>query len=163
MRTLIVTPIVEGAVTGNIRSADRWAEVIEGLGHEVEVAASFEGQEAELLIALHAVKSRASIEAFRAARPEGRIAVILTGTDIYPVPDAVALASMRDADRLVALQTKARSQVPREMRGKVSVILQSAGKCKDEAASDPDHFDVAVVANLRDVKDPLGAAAASRP
>ena len=163
MQVLIVTPVVEGAVTGNLASAERYRGLLGDLGHEVELAHAYDGQTADLLVALHAVKGATAVAAFRAARPLAKVAVVLTGTDIYPEPGPTALETMAAADRLVALQHKAAEQVPAEWRDKVQVIVQSAeNRSTGACPGGGDTFDVAVVANLREVKDPLRAAAAAR-
>jgi len=157
MRILIVTPHAGTIATGNRCSAEQWRRLLEGVGHEVELAPSYDGQSAEVLVALNAERSHSSIAAFR-----GKKIVVLTGTDIYPEPGSSARDSMRRADCLVALQSKAVEQVPAEFRSKVRVIVQAAEPPAEKAESDAKHFDIAVVAHLRAVKDPLRAAAAVR-
>jgi len=158
MRILIVTPQSGGLATGNYCSAEQWRSVLLGLGHDVEVAAAFEGHDAEVLVALHGRRSGDSIREF-----PGKVVVVLTGTDIYPEPDELTLASMRRADRLVALQSKAVEQVLADLRDKVRVIVQAAPDSADGVGQrDPDWFDVAVVGHLRAVKDPMRTAAAAR-
>ena len=156
MRILIVTPRSGGLATGNFCSAEQWREALSGLGHDVEVAPASEGQQVDLLVALHARRSYESISAF-----PGKVVVVLTGTDIYPEPDEIVLDSMSCADRLVALQSKAVEQVPPELRDKARVILQAA-PAPAVAQRDPDRFDIAVVGHLRAVKDPMRAAEAVR-
>ncbi len=162
MRILIVTPSADGAPTGNVASAEQWRMALASAGHEVEVRSGVDGETADVLIALNAEKSRAEVEAFRERVPGGKVVVALTGTDIYPEPAPGALDSMRWADRLVALQPKAAEQVPPELRPKVSVIVQGVTDFGGELGRGGDTFDVALVANLREVKDPLLAAAAAR-
>lgn len=157
MRILIVTPQAGGLATGNRCSAEQWRDLLVGLGHQVEVGSTYGGQAAEVLVALHAVRSEASIAAF-----PGRVVVVLTGTDIYPQPGDAALASMRRADALVALQSKALEKIPAEWHLKTRVILQAAPPVDTVAQRVPERFDVAVVAHLRAVKDPLRAARATR-
>lgn len=157
MRILIVTPHADPFATGNRCTAEQWGGIFGGLGHEVEIATSYEGQACDLLVALHAGRSAESVAAFH-----GNVVVVLTGTDIYPEPGERELKSMRRADRIVVLQAKAMSQVPVECRDKTRVIVQAAPAFDGEAKPSSRHFDIAVVANLREVKDPLLAARASR-
>lgn len=90
--------------------------------------------------------------------------VALTGTDVYrdlPVSSAAQTALQR-AWRIVALQPLALKPLPKEYSAKSWVIYQSAEPARDAGPPDLNHFDIAVPGHLRDVKDPLRAAAASR-
>ena len=164
MRIVVVTPQVDQVATGNRCSTDQWAQVFQELGHEVEargVGAEFRKAEFDLLVALNAKKIPGVIEAFKSANPNGRVVVVLTGTDIYPEAGELATASMRKADCLVALQSKAVDQIPVELQEKVSVIVQSATAVEKQGTAD-EFFDVAVVGHFREVKDPMRTAAAAR-
>jgi glycosyltransferase involved in cell wall biosynthesis len=86
----------------------------------------------------------------------------LTGSDIYPAPNEKVLESIALADRLVVLQQKAIDQVPEPFREKTHVIIQSAERLGEDRSTGESTFDVCVVGHLRDVKDPLRAAAATR-
>ena len=170
MRILIATPRVGDVATGNRCSAEQWCTVLAGLGHEVklagiEVPAPGAMGRVDLLVALNAARSHDLVRSYEEEVPEGIIVVVLTGTDIYPAPGQRALESMRRADFLVVLQDRALDQVPDELREKARVIIQAV----PEVAVEPvqkrggeDPFDVAVVAHLREVKDPLLAARAAR-
>lgn len=150
-----------GPVTGNRCLADQWRDVLVGLGHVVAVTSRFDGQKADLLVALHASKCAADVAAFR-ANQSVPVVLILTGTDIYPAPEVPALDTMATADRLIALQPRAVSQVPDAFHHKIRVIRQAALPSGVVAHKSGTTFDIAVVANLRDVKDPLLTAAAAR-
>ena len=133
------------------------------LGHEVEIGSEYVGQDIDWLVCLHAQKSGPVVAACRQAGTRTRIAVVLTGTDIYPEPTDIALETMHRADVLVGLQEKAAEQLPEELRAKVRVIVQASekmGPSSQEKSLDP--FDVCVVGHLRDVKDPLLTAVAAR-
>ena len=161
MRILILTPLVAGVRTGNLSSATQWCSVLRSLGHEVEIAGEDTGDEIDVLIGLHAVKCAKGVAEIKRRTPHTTIVVAMTGTDIYPNPSDIALATMRAADRLVGLQPRAAEQLPEDLRPKVRVIIQaSAGPPPPRRSKDP--FDVCVVGHLRDVKDPMLAAAASR-
>mgnify|MGYP006969351222 CR=1 FL=1 len=57
---LLVTAANGAAATGNHCTAQQWADILRGLGHRATVAAAYDGQEADVLVALHGVKSRAA-------------------------------------------------------------------------------------------------------
>ncbi len=121
----------------------------------VIVQSEWRGERADALIALHAFRSAASIAAFHAAA-QGRIAVVLSGTDLYrdlPVrPEASR--SLDLADRLVALQEDAPRLLKPAWRSKCEVIYQSARSLKHRASQAPE-LRCTVVGHLRAEKDPL--------
>ena len=86
-RVAIATPATAEANNGNWRTAERWAGfLVGGGGCEVSLHAGDDPvplADADALIALHAVKSRAAIDRFRADRPGAPLAIVLTGTDVY--------------------------------------------------------------------------------
>jgi len=159
MRFLVLTPPSSGVRTGNLGTAGQWARILRDLGHEADVTGRYDGGKAfDVLVALNASKC---VDAVAAARARGmRVVVVLTGTDIYPEAGPEACAAMRAADRIVALQARAPEQVPAELRARVRVIVQGAGPAAPRRETDG--FQVCVVAHLREVKDPLRAAAAAR-
>ncbi len=150
--------------TGNGVTAGRWARILRRLGHRVAVAGAYRGQAADALVALHARKSYASIESFRAERPRAPLVVALTGTDLYRDlrRSARARRSIRLASRLVVLQPLAVRALPPAARGKARVIMQSAVRPRGRSRPRAGVFEVCVLAHLRAVKDPLRAARAAR-
>jgi glycosyltransferase involved in cell wall biosynthesis len=164
MDVFIAYPEQAGVVTGNFCSALQWAEILVALGHKVESGGSAAGKNAELLIALNAEKMHHEISLFSRNNPGSRIVVILTGTDIYPAVSDLSMRSMEIADRLVALQANASKVIPDALHEKLTVIVQSVEPSPITGTweMDPEAFNVALVANLRAVKDPFLAAAAAR-
>jgi len=163
---LLVTPGSSVRHSGNRCTASQWAEILRSQGHRVvvcyDVPEALPAAEADVLIAMHAVKCAAVITAYRAAFPAGKVLLALTGTDIYPDPSVVALASMREADGLIALQEKALEKIPPDCREKTSVVIQSVRSVPARPKPESDFFDVCVVGHLRKVKNPLLTAEASR-
>ena len=164
MRLLIVTPAPKGSRKGNRITADRWARLLRTLGHRVATADSFRDQPCDVLIGLHARKSAASIRRYRAKRPDGRLIVVLTGTDLYhDLPRSrAAQRSIELADRLVVLQARAVDALPRGLQAKARVIVQSAVGPTSRPAPRKDVLEVCVVGHLRPVKDPFRTALATR-
>lgn len=164
MKILIVKPGTAGPRTGNDITMLRWAQLLRGLGHEVQTGTDFEGQEADVLVAMHCYYSYAAIKRWQAERPKRPVVVALTGTDIYrdinDKPEVVA--SMDMATRLVALQAKAAEAVPERLRGKVRVIYQSAENVPRRRERRDGKFRVCAIGHLRPLKDPLLAAEAAR-
>src|SRR5688572_27989761 len=83
MRIGIVTPAPPRTQHGNRITAVRWARQLRALGHRVEIALSYEGQDWDVLLALHARRSHPSITRFSRERPEHPIILAWTGTDLY--------------------------------------------------------------------------------
>jgi putative glycosyltransferase (TIGR04348 family) len=163
LRVGVITPSPRGSRSGNRITALRWSQRLRELGHAPFVQQHWNGRDCDLLVALHARKSAASVLAFGARHPDRPMALLLAGTDVYPEfrPDAATLAALQAAARIVALQPQARAVLPPGLRDRVRVIVQSAPECapRPKVAG---AFQAAVVAHLRPVKDPLLPAQAAR-
>ena len=164
MDVLIVSPPAP-VQNGNLATAEEWAAELTNLGHRVEIASTFQDQDASLLIAIHAHKSHPSVKLFHEVRPRGRIVVALAGTDLYPALSSLSLRSLELSHRIVVLQAKALTRVPASCRSKTHVINLSATAPPSSGqgeTTNPNGFQACVVGHLREVKDPLRTAAASR-
>lgn len=166
MRIIIVTPAPAGSTHGNRITAIRWAKILKQLGHGVWIRRTLDHQPADLLIALHARRSYASIKHFQRQQPEAPIVVALTGTDVYRdlKHDPRAEKALALAQRIVVLQPKALDQLNVNFRAKARVIYQSVATSdrRSNRASRRKSFDVCVIGHLRSVKDPFRAALAAR-
>lgn len=114
-------------------------------------------------MALHARKSAKSVLAYRAAYPQRRIILVLTGTDVYRDirRSRIAQRAMEAADVLVTLQREAIKELPVRLRRKARTIVQSAAKRVHRARHDG-VLRVCVLGHLRSEKDPMRAAYAAR-
>ncbi len=157
----IITPALADANNGNWRTANRWQTL---LANHFRVivhsswpidAPPYAATEANVLIALHARRSADSIRRYRVARPNGKLIVVLTGTDLYAdlATSEQARTSIELADALIVLQEDAIRYVPREHRKKTHVIYQSA-KTLTPAQKRKDALNCVVVGHLRAEKDP---------
>lgn len=165
MKISLITPARKQARTGNRTTAMRWARILRGLGHRVQVATDYADEPADLMIALHAWRSAASVRAFRARYPNRKLIVCMTGTDIYRFQQAapdVTLGSMAMADRLVGLHDLVADSIPGAMRDKLRIIYQSAPPLSRRLPPLHGTFEVLVIGHLREEKDPLRAALAAR-
>jgi putative glycosyltransferase (TIGR04348 family) len=154
----IVTPAEPGSRQGNRITALRWARCLRALGHRVQIRETWASEEWDVLVALHAVKSRDAVERFKAWRLGAPIVVGLAGTDVY---GAAELAGLEDADRIVALQPLAVRKLPGWLQARARTIVQSARAPAFTIAPPRGVFAVHVLAHLRPVKDPFLAADAS--
>lgn len=162
MRISLITPYLPDARNGNAHTAARWLRILGRAGHRVATALEWEAQPADLMIALHARRSHASIARFAALQPDRPLILVLTGTDIYRdiQSDAAAQDSLRLAHCIVTLQEQGPQALPAALRSKVRVVYQSSPRLK--AARRPTRcFNVCVAAHLRDEKDPFRAARAA--
>jgi putative glycosyltransferase (TIGR04348 family) len=164
MKISLITPAPHASRAGNRQTAVRWARILKALGHRVSLAQVYEGEPADLMIALHAYRSAASIQYLRQHRPATPVIVALTGTDIYHFihTDPVTLQSMELADRLVGLHALVCEAIPPRLCGKLHVIYQSARPLPPGRPARRDPLRVCVIGHLRDEKDPLRAALAAR-
>ncbi len=127
------------------------------LTHDYRVAllGRWQGEPADILIALHARRSAASIERWSAERPGAPVVVVLTGTDLYRDirVDLTAQRSLELADRLVVLHERAIDDLPLAYRARAVVCFQSTTSrvSLDKTAR---HLRAVMVGHLRDEKDP---------
>jgi putative glycosyltransferase (TIGR04348 family) len=160
---LLVSPAPTDSVTGNGVTARRWRDILRGLGHDVRIAQSYDGAEYDLLIALHAVKSASAVRAFHLASPRAPVVLALTGTDLYPDLGTTGVPSdvLQIASRIVVLQPLGLDQLDPTTRLRARVIRQSLPVLAPGRPRE-DCFEVAFLAHLRPVKDPLRLAVAVR-
>lgn len=164
MHIVLVTPAPAGSRSGNRTTANRWARLLHALGHQVDVTTGYQGEAADLMVALHAWRSAAAIRAFSRLSPRKPLVVVLSGTDAYRyihTDPQVTLGSLALADRIVGLHALIGDVVPPGDRHKLRVIYQSArplsGRMPPKRL-----FRVCLAGHLRDEKDPLRAAFAVR-
>jgi putative glycosyltransferase (TIGR04348 family) len=185
MNITLVTPAPPGSRKGNRITALRWAGLLRQLGHRVLVRQEYAGERCDVLIALHARRSSAAVNAFRRAEPGRPIVLALTGTDIYEEihADPVARQTLELVSRLVVLQPLAIDELPPHLRARARVIYQSCpaparpavlsrpatiprdGELRRRQRRDANRattFDVCVLGHLRPVKDPFRTALAAR-
>lgn len=139
--------------------------MLRSLGHRVALRTTWDGASADVLIALHAWRSAASIGRFRARFPTRPLVVALTGTDIYGflhTEPETTRRSLDCADVLVGLHDLVADALPPEFRSRVRVVHQSVSGPALARRPSRRTFDVCVVGHLRREKDPLRAAAAAR-
>jgi len=159
-RIVIVSPASARDNNGNWQTASRWARFLRDR-YRVEVVGAWPGEDPappDLLIALHARRSAASLAAFTQAFPERPSVLVLTGTDLYRDIDTSpdARASLERAGALVLLQPAGLARLPAAARAKARVIYQSAPALRPEPPSPARrHIDFCMIGHLRAEKDPL--------
>jgi len=163
MKISLVTPAGAGLRNGNRHTALRWAAFLRAAGHRVAVSTRDLGSDADLMLALHARKSHASIADFWRRNPSKPIVLALTGTDVYRDIhlSGEAQESLERADRLIVLQARAADELAPRLRGKVRVVVQSSSTALRHKPV-KEKFRLCVVGHLREEKDPLLTLAALR-
>jgi len=151
---VIVSPALAAANNGNWHTAARWQDFLAPYADVEVVAVGDEDPAAELLIALHARRSAASVARWRERRPEAPIVLVLTGTDLYRDLDVDldARHSLECASRIVVLQEAALARLDAASRAKAQVIVQSAPALR--ARRSRADADLVAVGHLREEKDP---------
>ncbi len=157
MEITLISPAAAEIWSGNRVTAHRWATMLSTLSHSVRTQQDYEEEPCELLIALHAGKSAAAIENFSTQHPNRPIIVAMTGTDIYGdlCANPQVLSSLELATRIVALQPSAIDVLPEQLRDKTRVIYQSVSRPTEPSKRRCDFFEICVIGNLREVKDPF--------
>lgn len=165
MKISLVTPAGKQSRAGNRTTAVRWARILRDLGHFVTIAEQDTETDADMMVAVHAWRSHASIRSFSERHPDRPLVVLLAGTDIYAFQHShpvETLDSMARADALVCLHDLVHRAIPKKFGGKLQVIHQSSPPLTTPRAPSKRTFDVCVVGHLRSEKDSLRAAYAAR-
>ena len=151
---VIVTPALAAANNGNWQTARRWAGFLAG-HYRVRLTDVWQGGDEDLMIALHARRSAASVAAWCAAAPRRPLVLVLTGTDLYRdlQHDANAQRSVERADRLVVLNEMGLAELPPGARAKGVICLQSSPARKPRAKTGR-HLRALMVGHLREEKSP---------
>ena len=152
---VIVTPALADANNGNWQTARRWARFLSP-AYRVSLRAAWQSGGEDLMIALHARRSAASVAAWRDAGAARPLLLVLTGTDLYRDIDADADAqrSLAFADALVVLNTLGPQRLPAALRARCHVVLQSCS-ARRTLPKTGRHLRALMVGHLRDEKDPL--------
>jgi putative glycosyltransferase (TIGR04348 family) len=134
----------------------RWQGFLKKLGHQVEISNRWSGKNTDVLIALHAYRSHASIIQFRKLYPNSPIILIITGTDVYRdmASHPEVLKSMEMSDAIVILQSAALTMIPKYLQIKTHVIYQSTKSVKRKTLLKKS-FLISVIGHLRPEKDPF--------
>jgi len=161
----IISPAAPQGNSGNARTAERWSRML-APHFQVAVRQHWSGEPLDLMIALHARRSAASIAAWKRTRrgdatgapapPDAApLIVVLTGTDLYRdiLVDAGAQRSLNLADTLVVLQDRGPLALPAALRGKARVIYQSTAG-RQRLPKTRRRLHALMVAHLRREKSP---------
>ncbi|MHB1052618.1 MAG: selenoneine biosynthesis selenosugar synthase SenB [Thiobacillus sp.] len=162
MRIALITPYGREHRNGNWHTAARWTRFLREAGHTVRVQVEWDGRPADLMLALHARRSYASIRAFAKKFPSRPLLLTLTGTDLYRDihEDSDAQQALEWAHRIIVLQERGPDELAAHLVPKTRIIYQSA---PDIVRLPPpaNTFEVLSIGHLRAEKDPFRAALAT--
>nr|MDP2191371.1 selenoneine biosynthesis selenosugar synthase SenB [Rhodoferax sp.] len=155
LHVLIITPALAEANNGNWQTAWRWQHLLRPLFRST-IASQWQGEHADVMLALHARRSAQSAQAWAQAKGSDRLAVVLTGTDLYRdiQTDPLAQRTLQLAGQLVVLQERGPQALPEVLRHKAHVIFQSAPR-RATLSKTGRHVRALMVGHLRDEKDPM--------
>ena len=161
----IITPALRADNNGNWQTAWRWQRFLAPL-HPTRLVRDWPDAQADgdtVMIALHARRSADAVAAWHAQRGGERLAVVLTGTDLYRdiAQDESAQRSLALARALVVLQERGPLALPAAMSGKARVIFQST-TTRQTLPKSPRHLRAVMVGHLREEKSPDTLFAAAR-
>lgn len=152
---LIISPALAWSNNGNWQTAWRWSRMLHPL-FRTTIASQWQGEDADVMLALHARKSAQAALAWAQTKGAEKLAVVLTGTDLYRDihSDPSAQHALRLAGQLVVLQERGPDALPEALRPKAQVIFQSAPR-RAALGKTGHHLRALMVGHLRDEKDPL--------
>jgi putative glycosyltransferase (TIGR04348 family) len=162
MRIALITPFGREHRNGNWHTAARWTRFLREAGHTVRVQVEWDGRQADLMLALHARRSFASIRAFADRFPTRPLLLALTGTDLYRDihEDSDAQQALELAHRIIVLQDRGPDELAPHLAARTRVIYQSAPDIARQPTP-PHTFEVLVIGHLRAEKDPFRVALAT--
>lgn len=157
---LIHSPFPRQDSQGNSATADRLEGILQDAGLVVSMEQEwYSGYESRWMIALNARRSAGAVMEYRDACPDGRVIVVVTGTDInHPAmlnEMSPTRQTMSDADHLVLLHEVSMQLIPSELHEKCHVIYPSVQlPCGlSHQATDDGCFEVVMAGNVRKEKN----------
>ena len=158
MKVCVASPYPLSELKGNSVTTDRIVAMLNEGGVEARGSHGNDGEPADILITLHAIKGAPAVFDFKKKTPNGRVIILLTGTDIYQGLAEVSQIggdALQVADRIVVPQEAAIRKLPEKVRGKTVVIRPSLDPIAVKATPSQSPFVISVVGHLRPVKRPF--------
>jgi putative glycosyltransferase (TIGR04348 family) len=163
-RVVIVSPALASANNGNWQTASRWQRLLAPYPCRIvtQWPDACAGDD-EVMLALHARRSAAAVQAWHALRGPRGLGLVLTGTDLYRdiATDSQAQHALALARSLVVLQPLGLRALPLSLQSQCRVIVQSA-RTRQTLPKTARHLRAVMVGHLRTEKDPLTLMAAAR-
>jgi len=151
----VASPYPLTELKGNSVTTDRIVGILRENGIESRGSYGFDGQFADVLISLHAVKGAQAVADYRALYPDGKVIVLTTGTDIYqllPEGSIEGEQALDAADAVVVVFDRAVQSLDARWREKAFVVPSSLAAVNVVAKPEGPPFAISVVGHLRPVK-----------
>jgi len=158
MKVCVASPYPLSELKGNTVTTERIVKMLRKGGVDARGSHLYDGEAADVLISLHAVKGAPAIFDFRERNPDGKVVVLITGTDLYeslPAGSEAGHRALRDTDRIVVVQKAAIARLPENVRDKAVVIPASLDPITIKARPEQPPFAISVVGHPRPVKRPF--------
>lgn len=158
MTVCVASPYPLSDLKGNSVTTHRIVEILREGGINARGSYGYDGKPADVLISLHAVKGAKAVRDYRAKCPEGKIVVLITGTDIYqslPEGSIEGDQALEIADVVVVVFDRAIQSLDQQWRKKVVVVPSSLDPIEIKADPEGAKFVISVVGHLRAVKRPF--------
>lgn len=155
MKVCVASPYDLSEPKGNSVTTRRVVDILRENGIEARGTFGYEGEPADVLIALHAVKGAPAIEHFKKIHPEGKVIILITGTDLYqdlPEGSAAGERALESADAIVVVFEEALGSLDPRWRHKAVVVPSSLAPIDQVACPEIPPFAISVVGHLRPVK-----------
>lgn len=165
MKINVITPAEKHSKSGNRATAKRWARILRDAGHLVQIDVEYSDGTFDLMIAIHAWRSAASVKAYLGKHPGSPLIVGLGGTDVNTYMKThldVTIDTMEKADALICLHELIAEKLPGTLRNKLHLVRQSAVPLTTPRTPRKRTFDICVVGHLREEKDPFRTAMAAK-
>lgn len=158
MKVCVASPYPLSELKGNSVTTKRIVEILQEGRIDARGSHLYDGLPADVLISLHAVKGAPAVEEFCEKRPEGRVVVLIAGTDLYdtlPKGSEAGYRALEKADRIVVVQETAVQRLPEIFQEKAVVVPNSLDPISVEANPGESPFIISVVGHPRPVKRPF--------
>ncbi|MGC6425475.1 MAG: glycosyltransferase [Akkermansiaceae bacterium] len=153
MKICVASPYPLSDLKGNSVTTERIVKILRKAGLDTRGSHGFDGLATDALIALHAKKGAQAVVDYREAFPDGKLIVLLTGTDLYDdFPKGLGFESLEAADFIAITHEESRAMIPERFQEKVVVVPSSLEMPDISAAPESPPFAISVVGHLRPVK-----------
>lgn len=160
MTVCVASPYPLTDLKGNSVTTRRVVEILNEGGMEARASHGYDGKPADVLISLHAVKGAQTVLDYKESHPEGKVVVLITGTDIYqslPKGSDLGERALEQASAIVVVFERAIQSLAPRWRDKTVVIPASLDPIGVKAEPVCPPFAISVVGHLREVKRPFMA------
>lgn len=153
MKICVASPYPLSELKGNSVTTHRIVEILNEADFEARGSHGFDGAPADLLISLHAFKGEQAVREFQRRCPDGKVVVLITGTDLYvDIPEGRGLESLEVADAIAITHEEARASVPERFHDKLHIVPSCLEMPEIQAKPEVGKFVISVVGHLRPVK-----------